>query len=247
MIPGHVSTRSIMTPIVAIGSMRVALIQIIATISISNRQSTCIEIRTLQTFYWPFGSRNSAEVEGAIMLTISILIVPANVLAIYRFWRQKLNKLFLTLAISLCVNNFLMAALGIMFGIAKFADNHPLGHIGCVFTLMPLGGIAMFTMYVQVLISYERRRVVLCDSFFKIKTRMYVLLGLAGAYSFIYWTICMTVLGAADLFTARIDKNSTETITICNPADIFFLGSNEVLFSIQAFIIPVGLIIFNYW
>ena len=140
-----------------------------------------------------------------------------------------------------------MSFLGIFFGIGKYSQKHPLGETGCIITMVLIGGIASFTMLVQALISWERRRAITNLSFVSFQYRIYTLLGLAAGIPFIFWIIIFAGLKEADYIRIRIDPNSMETIEICNPGDVAFVGSNEILFSTCAFLLPAIFICFNYW
>ena len=181
------------------------------------------------------------------MLILVAMIVPANCLAIYRYSRRKISRSFFVLAVSLCFNNFLMSILGTFFGLAKFYEKHPLEQVGCTITMVLVGGVASFTMLVQALISYERRRAVTSLSMTKPALRIYILLAIAAALPFGVWIIAFGVFEEADYIVVRTLPNSNHTITICNPGDIAFMGSNESIFALCGFLLPALVICFNYW
>ena len=178
---------------------------------------------------------------------LGCLIFPANSLTIYRFYKQKLNKTFFLLAATLCVNNFFMGLLAFLIGAAKFSPNHPLGQIGCVLVVGSLGAITNCTLLIQALISYERRRAIVAKNFIQINTRIYAFLVLAFIIPYGFWFAFESVLGGAKTFNVQVNSHSTETILICNPADVPFIGGNEILFTMLSFVIPAILIVYNYW
>ena len=71
-----------------------------------------------------FSFRSSNIAEGVVLLILSSLIIPANALAIYQFYRMKINRTFFTLVTALCFCNFGMAIVGFENGVAKFTTNH---------------------------------------------------------------------------------------------------------------------------
>lgn len=196
---------------------------------------------------YALSNRESKTWEAILMYVISFLIIPGNMLAIYRFYKQKLNKMFFLLASSLCINNFGMSFLGFLMAAAKASDTHPFQQAGCVLVLTLIGGIATFTMAVQAFISYERRRAVTSTTFLTFSYRIYIFLALALIYPFTYWAVFFEVFGGADYVTVRTNPNTTETIGVCSTDDVAFYGSNEVTFAIQGYLIPCVFIIYNYW
>ena len=192
-------------------------------------------------------NRDSAMAEGLVYIALGCLIFPANVLAIYRFYKQKMSKTFFILASSLCINNFLMGFLGLLMGIAKYSPKHPLEFTGCCLIAGGIGAITTCTLFVQALISYERRRAIVATNFVQKNVKFFELLALAFILPFGFWSIYMALLGGAAVFDVRLHPNTTETILMCNPADVPFIGGNEVIFTIQGFIIPTVIIVYNYW
>ena len=185
--------------------------------------------------------------EGFLYIFLGCLIFPANILAIYRFYQQQMNKAFFILASALCVNNFLMGFIGLLLGFAKFSKHHPLGFTGCVFLIGGIGAVTTCTMFIHALISYERRRAITATNFITTRTIIYIYLALAFILPFGFWAIYETILGAAAIFYVKTKPNSNDLILICNPQDVPFIGGNEVIFTIQGFIIPTAIIVYNYW
>ena len=154
--------------------------------------------------------------------------------------------MFFVLASSLCINNFLMGLLAFIMGVAKFSPNHPFGLGGCVIIVGGIGAVTTCTLFIQALISYERRRAILATTFIKVNTRIYIFLALSFILPFMFWSIFETAFGASEILNVRLDRNTNETILICNPADVPFIGGNEVIFTLQGFVIPTIFIVYNY-
>ena len=181
------------------------------------------------------------------MIFFSILIFPANIWAIYKFYQQKLNKMFFILVTALCINNFAMVLLGLLDGTAKFTNNHPFGYAGCIMSLSGGPCIGSFTMIVQAILSYERRKVATTTTIFTFHFRVYVMLFLGAIYSVVFWTIVNTSFGGASYLKVKAARNSTETFFLCSTGDFGFPGSFETTFTLIGFGIPSVVIVYNYW
>ena len=132
-------------------------------------------------------------------------------------------------------------------GVAKFSLGHPLGLAGCYLIAIAISGITSSTLFVQALISCERRRAILATNFIQSNRRFFIFAGMAFFLPFAFWAIYVVPLGGAVVFDVRVSPNSTDTILVCTTADVPFIGGNEVIFTIQSFIIPTSIIVYNYW
>lgn len=169
-------------------------------------------------------------------------------LAIYKFARSKLNKTFTILASSLCCLNLCMILPAVMNAIASVAPAHPLGHVGCTLSFAGVSTISMLTMWVQAIISYERRKAVTSVSLIVSinHNRVYILLALAVTFFILFSSIIYGVFDSITFLQVRIAKNSNETIHICSMPQLWFMGFIEILYSLIGFHLPIVSIVFNY-
>ena len=176
-----------------------------------------------------------------------MLIIPANIIAIYRFSKLQLNRVFFSLLVSLCFNNFAMSFGGLLLGLVKFSKNQPLEFAGCVMMLLSFSGATTVTMLIQALISYERRRAILSTSTVTFSKRIYFSIAIVVLFPIIFWAISFSFFGSAQIIQVKPKFNSTDSFSICYPGNVLFLGMNEMLFATTGFLIPAIIIIANYW
>ena len=131
-------------------------------------------------------------------------------------------------------------------GLTKFSGNHPLGFVGCVMVAGGIGSITSGTMFIQALISYERRRAITGTTYFKYNFGIYIFLALAFIFPFGFWIVYMTIFEAAVVFNVKVAPDSNDTILVCNPANAAFIGANEIIFTMQGFVVPTIIIVYNY-
>ena len=188
-----------------------------------------------------------AVAESVIFMILSIAIIPANIIAIKRFYKTKLNKTFFTLVTALCCCNFAMSLIGIFTAVARFTKNHPLGIYGCYLITIWLCSVTTITMMVQALISYERRKVITSVTIQTFHNRVYIMLTLVIIGSLIFWIIFFTFFDGLSYHQVRYDRNTTDTWEVCVGSSIKYVGRNEIVFTLIGFFIPAGVILFNYW
>ena len=178
-------------------------------------------------------------------IVLCCLIFPANILAIYKFYRKGINRIFFTLITAFCLTNMSYATIGFVNQVATFRD-HPFGLIGCGISYCG-GSICLnITMAIQALISYERRKVITSVAIAKFSSRVYILLsasiiGLVG-----FWIVMYTVLVDSKHIPMHLKPNSTEITNVCILVNRVFPGFLELIFTIFQLVIPGGIIIRNY-
>lgn len=197
---------------------------------------------TFNQFY-----RNTAIVEAVIHISLAILKIPTNIWAIYKFYKKKLNKIFFILVTSLCTCNLAMSIPAMLNGFAKYLDRHPLGIFGCSISMFGGCAITTITMMVQVLISYERGKVVTSVSFLTFHYRVYFMLVLSIIYATVFWIVYFAQFNGFTYLTVFVQPNSTKTLEVCCTSDMAYFGVAEVIFASVAFIIPTAFILYNYW
>ena len=200
----------------------------------------------LLKFFQLLDSNSSAKVEAAILIILAILMLPTNILAIYRFYKKKLNKIFFILVTSLCVCNLIFFIPSIINGLSKITQSHPLGLYGCFISTIGGCGITTTIMMIQVLISYERVKVITSVSIYTFQKRVYIFLSLVFLYGFGFWTFYFIFYGGLTYLPVRIDANSTQTVGVCCTTQLGFFGTPEIVYTFVAFLIPTALILFNY-
>ena len=180
------------------------------------------------------------------MIILCCLIFPANILAIYRYYRQNINKIFFTLITSLCVINMIYGCIGFVNAVAKLTDQHPFGWFGCGISYCIGCTILNITMAIEALISYERRKVITNVQIATFSTRVYVMLSVSIASLIGFWLIMYSKLVTLHFIPIRFDKNSTATVDVCIAKSHVFPGFLELVFSFTELIIPGAIIIYNY-
>ena len=186
---------------------------------------------------------------GFVYIVFSILIIPANCFAIFKFYKSQMNKMFFLLTISLCLCNFAMSFNGFLVGFANISMDrqNSFSFFSCSFFFNFTMFINTCTMAIHAIISYERRKAITSLNFLTTNYRVYILLLLTLIYSalasFSFWITA----GVFGYLEARIDRNSTQTIWICTSQDILFPGFAEAIWFTLVFGIPLSVIIYNYW
>ena len=198
--------------------------------------------------FWIFSFiRRSATVEAVVLLVLAIAIIPANVLGIVKFYKRKLNQTFFALVTALCCCNVAMGVIGILIGLARYMDKHPMEKFGCLLTSIGVSSISTATLYIQAIISYERRKVITQITIHRFHFRVYIMLAFVTSVSVIFWTIFSLGLGAITYNKVQLDQNSTDTIEICATASLGLIGLPEMIFSVFGFMIPANIVVYNYW
>ena len=185
--------------------------------------------------------------ESVIVMILAVTIIPANVWAIYRFHRKKLNKTFFSLVTSLCVCNLAMSVIAIISGLARTMDKHPLGKAGCTISMTGLCGITTVTMMIQAIISYERRKVITKIAINQFSYRVSLALVASVLFGMVFWIVYFVPFQGLAYISVRTDENSTNTIEICCTSSFGFLSLPEIIFTSVAFFIPTMTILYNYW
>ena len=194
--------------------------------------------------------RNTAIGEGIFILIVVILAILCNSLAIYKLYQKKLNKVFFSLATSLCICNFGMSLVGIISGIGRWAKFYPLGEVGC--SISGIGSLAfcIITMWIQVLISYERRKAITEISYLTFQVRIFIFLAAAFLIPFTWIGVMFEAIGVKAYLETKLSANSNETIWVCTSHELFLLGIPglvEMIFGLMTFFIPIIIIFHNYW
>ena len=143
-----------------------------------------------------------------------------------------------------------MSFIGLFLGNGKYMQNYPFGYFGCAISMMGSTSICTITMWIQVLISYERRKAITNISFLSYKARVYTLLVLIFITGFSIWGGFFIGLGALAYQETRINVNTNDTLWVCSAHELEFFGLpgvGETLFGVISFTIPTSLITFNYW
>ena len=119
--------------------------------------STKCEFLTSQQFHrqWQY----AGLLEGIILITMSLMVIPSNILAIYNFSRKQMNKELLVLIYALCCYNFLTVPINITNGIARMVDDYPMGEFGCFLSIPFACAVVNAVSFTLALISYERRQI----------------------------------------------------------------------------------------
>ena len=188
------------------------------------------------------------RMNGIVVIIFSILIFPANFIAIYKFYQRKISKMFFILTTCLCIGNLAMGVNGIFVGILNLNDRHPGGYWGCAYAYVSYLVITSTTLITQGILSYERKRAIMSTTFLTANYRVYLFLIGALFYSiafgFIYY---IKPLGIVHHTHVRYDKNSTQTYGVCTTNDFAFIGLGEVIYSVIIMGFPLTIIIYNYW
>ena len=192
------------------------------------------------SFYHQFERSHWASnyVEGFLLILLSLAIVPANALALYRFSKKKLYRQFFLLLALLCVYNVFMALTGIINGFARFNSTHPLGIFGCRWSAV-LGTIAnTATVYTMALISYERNcALVLPKSRNSPQTKLKITIIfsiLIFIFSFVLWSWMFYVV---DIYKIGPDKE----ICIYRSYNFPTSGLGAIFFFSISFVVPLAI------
>ena len=186
--------------------------------------------------------------ESVILLFLAIAIIPANSFGIYQFNQTKMNKTFFILVIALCCCNLAMGINGILLGFARFMDNHPLGNVGCYLISFGICSITTITMMIQALISYERRNLITKVWIHSFHYRVYILLAVIVVFGFLFWILFFHFTANLTTIPVRFNQNpNSKFYQVCNSSSKISIGFGEATFSLVAFVIPITIIIFNYW
>ena len=105
-------------------------------------------------------------------------------------------------------------------------------------------------MFIQALISYERRKVVTSVSIYKFNSQVYLLLGLAIVIGIAIWVIISIPLEVLQFIkvVVQLPNNDTTVMDVCTTSEMLgIFGLIEIIFAITQFIVPVAFIIYNYW
>ena len=188
------------------------------------------------------------RMNGIVVIIFSILIFPANFMAIYKFYQSKISRTFFILTTYLCIGNVAMGINGIYTGIFNLTDRHPGGYWGCVYSCLSYLVFISTTLLTQVILSYERKRAITSTTFLTANYRIYLFLLIALLYSIILGCIYyIKPMGIVNFTRVRYDKNSTETFDVCTSNDFAFSGLGDLIYSLVIIAFPLVIIIYNYW
>ena len=185
--------------------------------------------------------------EAILFFVLCISIFPANSLAIYKFYRNGINRIFFTLITAFCITNMIYALVGFVNAVAKYSEYHPFGLIGCGISFCGSCLCYNVTMAVQALISYERRKVITSVSIATFSTRVYILLSASILFLTGFWILIYTVTVTLHFIPLHLAPNSTEIAHVCVAESHIFPGFLELVFAISELVVPGAIIIRNYW
>ena len=190
-------------------------------------------------------------IEGLILITIGILSIPSNMLAIYNFSKKRMNKELLILIYALCCYNFFYVPIIIITGMARFTDNFPMGKFGCVLAVSVAATVSNSTSLTLALISVERRTVLMSRSNdsnmgFRMKKIIFCLI-LINIFTFTFYPMFFYVFfEMVAIVKYPIYGEERDPVEICMP-QLDKSGINiEILFSLSHFIIPLSITSYNY-
>ena len=192
-------------------------------------------------------NRDSALAEGIVGLVLCCCIFPANLLAIYKFYKKGINRIFFTLITAFCITNLAYACVGIVDSIATYSKQHPLGIVGCGISYCGGSLCLNLIMAIQALISYERRKVITKVSISNISSKLYILLSVSIVTLTGFWIMMYTTAVTLHFIPIYVEPNSTETIYVCIAKSHIFPGFLEIVFAFVQLVIPGVIIIRNYW
>ena len=211
--------------------------------------STKCEFLSAQQFHR--SSPNAGLIEGSFLIAISALAIPSNIWAIYNYSKKTMNKELLVLIYALCFYNFLTVPVNIINGLARMADNFPLGEFGC-FLAIPFGcAVNNSTSLTLALISYERKNIILSRSTASANggrlNKIITALVLINIFSFInYSVIFYYFLDMVAIIQYPIYGSHEAPVDICMPQVDKYGIPLDALFSLYHFFIPLSFTTYNY-
>ena len=210
--------------------------------------TTCLFI-SLQQFHrqWQY----AGLMEGSILITISLLTIPCNILAIYNYSRKQMNKELLVLIYALCCYNFLTVPINITNGLARMLDNFPMGHFGCFISCPFALSVNNSTTLTLALISYERRLVLTRrmddPQMGSGLVKILFLLALINIYTLTIFSLAFGLyFGMVTIIPALVNGPDRPPVDNCLPKHDDFLIIWEILISISHFILPLSVTAYNY-
>ena len=218
-------------------------------ICLNNNSNTC-EFITGQQFHrqWQY----AGLIEGSILITISLLAIPCNILAIYNYSRKQMNKELLVLIYALCCYNFLSVPFIITGGIARMVDNFPMGEFGCFLTMPFASAVINSTTFTLALISYERRQILTNFEYSQNKgsglRKIGLLLALINCFSFTtYPLIFYKLFQVVTIIKYPIYGNNEPLVDICFTQADKFGFPLDAFFVLLNLIIPLSITGYNYF
>ena len=188
-------------------------------------------------------------IEGVILISLSLLIVPANVVALYNFFKKRLTPDLKLLVTMLCIYNFAMAIVGVINGISRFTLDFPLGFWGCGIFLIVGGNVNTCTAYTMTWLSIERRKAICSLNPVKPKkiSRQIKIVVFTVIFFFVTWSsLCIYAIQQFQLHLYEL-PNGVQSHVCVIKSDIKGLVSiGAGLFSLVTFFIPLVIAIYNF-
>ena len=197
-------------------------------------------------------------IEGVILIALSLLIVPANVVALHNFNAKRLNPDFKLLLTMLCIYNFAMAIVGVINGISRFTLVFPMGYIGCSIFLIIGGTVNTCTAYTMTWLSIERRRAI-CTAAEKVKRILekpakrkmatwntILTVVLTTFLSIALWSIVAFYFEQCQLHSYEMPSGITAQICVTKPYLMANFDAGGSIFSLVTFFIPLVMATFNF-
>ena len=213
-----------------------------------NSSMTC-EYISLQQFNrdWQF----AGLIEGSIFISVGLLVIPANILAIHNYSKKQMNKELLILIYSLCCYNLLNVPVIFIYGTARMLDNFPLSQFGCFMAVPFALAINNSTTLTLALISYERRQVLERFDDSNIRgsgLRKILLLILSiNLFSFSMYTLVpFQLLEIVDIVSYPLHGENQPWVELCTAKNGKHSFAWEMAFSFSHFIFPLTVTAYNY-
>ena len=162
-----------------------------------------------------------------------------------------MNKELLVLIYALCFYNFLTVPVNIINGLARMADNFPLGEFGC-FLAIPFGcAINNSTSLTLALISYERKNIILSRSTASSNgerlNKIITALVMINIFSFTnYCFIFYYLFDMVAIIQYPIYGSKQPPVNICLPQVDKYGIPLDGLLSLFHFFIPLSITAYNY-
>ena len=186
--------------------------------------------------------------EGVTLVVLSLLIVPANVVALQNFKEKRLNPDFKLLVTMLCIYNFFMAIIGVINGISRFSNTFPLGHWGCGFYIVISSTVNTCTAYTLTWLSIERRKATCVTNLKNSQTSSchIKIVALMISLYFIFWTGLSFFIPGFHLHPHEMENGIETQICVIKSNYHGMVGIGTVMFSFITFFVPLLISIFNF-
>ena len=189
-------------------------------------------------------------IEGVILNVLSLLIVPANVVALYNFFKKRLTPDLKLLVTMLCIYNFAMAIVGVVNGISRFSLDFPLGYWGCGILFIIGGNINTCTAYTMTWLSIERRKAICSLNFVKSKqtvSNQIKIVALTIIFYFITWSaLSFYVIQQFHYHSYEMPNGVQSHVCVIKPNFKGMVAIGAALFSVTTFFIPLTIALFNF-